>query len=105
MPTTSSTQEVEVTVTSQEALGVVAVIDVFVQVFDGALLIESGVVQTTIPLLSGQSEVLYFEFASPTTAVQLTASVDDDGAGGSQYNECIEDNNNTGTEFAPCGID
>lgn len=97
-------QELEVTVTNQGALGVASGIDVFVQVFDlNNTLIESGVVQTTIPLLPGQSEVIFFQFNSPEDNVRISATVDSDGAGGSQYNECIEDNNDDNTDFEACG--
>jgi hypothetical protein len=98
-------QEVEVTVTNQGALGVAAGIDVFVQIFDGTTLVDAGVVQTTGPILPGQSEVLFYSFVPPAATVQVHASVDDDGLGGSQYNECFEDNNEADGEFTPCGID
>jgi hypothetical protein len=98
-------QEVEITVTNKGALGVGAGVDVFVQIFDGTTLVDSGVVQTTIPLLPGQSEILLFSFVPTVATVTVNATVDDDGAGGSQYNECIEDNNKDAGEFSPCGID
>lgn len=98
-------QEVEITVTNNGALGVGAGVDVFVQIFDGATLVDSGVVQTTIPLLPGQSEIIVYSFVPTTATVTVNASVDNDGAGGSQYNECIEDNNDDAGDFSPCGID
>ncbi len=101
----ASDQNAEITVTNQGALGVGAGVDVFVQVINNAVVVESGVVQTTAPILPGQSEVLIFNFSSPTTSVLLTASVDNDGSGGSQYNECVEDNNDDEIDFVPCGID
>ena len=101
----AAAQEVEITVTNNGALGVGAGVDVFVQIFDGTTLVDSGVVQTTIPLLPGQSEIIVYSFVPTAATVTVTATVDDDGAGGSQYNECIEDNNEDGGEFSPCGID
>lgn len=98
-------QEVEITVTNQGALGVGAGVDVFVQIFDGMTLVDSGVVQTTIPLLPGQSEIILYSFIPTVATVTVNATVDDDGAGGSQYNECIEDNNKDAGDFSPCGID
>ncbi|HET6414850.1 MAG TPA: VCBS repeat-containing protein [Polyangiales bacterium] len=58
---------------------------------------DLGTVATRDWLLPGQSEQLEFLFEIPTgpevTAIVVTASADDDGMDGQQYNECDEENN------------
>ncbi len=59
--------------------------------------IDLGTVATEDWLLPGQSEQLQVLFEIPdgpeVTAIVVSASVDDDGGDGQQYNECDEDNN------------
>ena len=61
-----------------------------------------GVERTTRFLLPGQSETLIFTYAPAGgftfNDFTVRAIVDDDGMGGSEYNECIEDNNEATSE-------
>jgi hypothetical protein len=59
--------------------------------------LDLGTVATTDWLLPGQSETFEVVFLIPegpeVTEIVLSAHVDDDGAGGQQYNECDDENN------------
>lgn len=101
----TNAQEIEITVRNDGALGVAAGVDVFVQIVDGATVLSSIVLKTTLPLLPGQSEILVHTFDPPTTTAQVQVAVDDDGTGSGQYNECVEDNNNASIEAGPCVIE
>ena len=98
------TVDVAVTVGNRGALGVAAGLPVTATLTpgDGTPAIDLGVQRTTRFLLPGQEETLIF---SPTFAGGFTfrdftvsATVDSDGMGGSEYNECIEDNNDRTSE-------
>jgi len=105
---TTDTAEIEVTVTNAGALGVapgVPVVAYATQAGGAEELI--GVERTTRFLLPGQSETITFTWspAGGFTAATFTvrAIVDDDGMGGSEYNECLEDNNEaTSMSFMTC---
>lgn len=104
----TDTAEIEVTVTNAGALGVAPGIPVVAYATqDGGTEELIGVERTTRFLLPGQSETLTFTwspaggFSAATFTVR--AVVDDDGMGGSEYNECIEDNNeSTSMAFMTC---
>lgn len=94
----SGVLRIAVTVTNRGALGVAPGIDVWVRATPaGGAEVDLGVVQTTTTLLPGRSEVIVVEWdlGAPFTFESFTveATVDDDGMGNGQYNECIEDNN------------
>src|SRR5690606_35714248 len=89
---------IAVTVTNRGALGVPPGIDVWVRATpEGGAEVDLGVVRTTTTLLPGRSETLVVEWdlGGPFDFARFTveATVDDDGTGTGQYNECIEDNN------------
>ncbi len=94
----TDTAEIEVTVTNAGALGVAPGVPVVAYATQAGGTEELiGVERTTRFLLPGQSETITFTwspaggFSAATFTVR--AIVDDDGMGGSEYNECIEDNN------------
>jgi len=64
---------------------------------DDARTFDLGTVATRDWLLPGQSEQLEVVFDVPAgpqvSAIVVSATVDDDGMGGQQYNECNDDNN------------
>jgi len=104
--TTSVT--VQVTVTNAGALGVAPGVPVvaYGTLADGTEELI-GVERTTTFLLPGQRETLTFTWmpSGGFTAGTFTirAVVDDDGMGGSEYNECLEDNNELTSEaFMSC---
>ena len=94
---------VRVTVTNAGALGVAPGIPVVAYAtLSGGTEELIGVQRTTTFLLPGQRETLVFSFM-PTgsftgATFTIRAVVDDDGMGGSEYNECIEDNNELESE-------
>jgi hypothetical protein len=104
----TDTAEIEVTVTNAGALGVAPGVPVVAYATqDGGTEELIGVERTTRFLLPGQSETITFTWspAGGFTASTFTvrAIVDDDGEGGSEYNECIEDNNeSTSMAFMTC---
>ncbi|MCC6873125.1 MAG: hypothetical protein IT378_02360 [Sandaracinaceae bacterium] len=94
----TATAQIAVTVGNRGALGVAAGIPVIATATpEGGAPIPLGVERTTMFLLPGQTERVIFTFmpAGGFTFMRftVTARVDDDGMGGSEYNECIEDNN------------
>jgi hypothetical protein len=94
----SATLEVAVTVGNRGALGVAAGVPVIASVTPtGGTPEPLGVQRTTMFLLPGQMERILFTWSPaggfPGPDFTVTARVDDDGMGGSEYNECIEDNN------------
>ncbi|MCP4445012.1 MAG: hypothetical protein GY811_06660 [Myxococcales bacterium] len=100
---TNGEQEVEVVVSNSGSLGVVAGIDIFVEILVNGAVIDSGTLQTTIPLLAGQQETLFYSFTPPSGDFSVRVTVDDDGTGAAQYNECDEDNNQGGADVPACG--
>ena len=68
--------------------------------------LELPSVATTDWLLPGQSESFELVFDIPegpeVTSIVVSASVDDDGAGGQQYNECDEENNTADSNSMSC---
>lgn len=87
-----------VTVTNRGVLGVPPGIAVWVRATqeDGTV-VDLGVHRTTTTLLPGRSEVIVVTWdlggPFPFRDFTIEAIADDDGMGGSDYNECIEDNN------------
>jgi hypothetical protein len=73
---------------------------------DGAQVFDLGAVATTEWLLPGQSEQLEVAFEIPEGSeiarLVVSATVDDDGMGGGQYNECQEDNNRATSNPISC---
>lgn len=73
---------------------------------DGAQVFDLGAVATTEWLLPGQSEQLEVAFEVPEgseiAGIVVSATVDDDGMGGGQYNECQEDNNGATSNPISC---
>lgn len=69
-----------------------------------------GVMRTTTLILPGRSETLTFVY-TPAGGVfdfetfTVDATVDSDGMGGSEYNECLEDNNSLESDaFMTCSF-
>jgi hypothetical protein len=101
----TGTATIAVTVRNRGALGVAPGVPVVASATPlGGMAQSLGVQRTTTLILPGRTETLTFTwtpaggfdgFASFT----VEAIVDSDGMGGSEYNECIEDNN-TGTSEA-----
>ena len=94
----SGVLRIAVTVTNRGVLGVPPGIDVWVRATPaGGAELELGVVRTTTTLLPGRSEtlVVVWDLGGPFSFESFTveATVDDDGMGNGQYNECVEDNN------------
>ena len=98
----SGSLEIAITVGNQGALGVAAGVPVIASITpEGGSAESLGVMRTTTFLLPGQEETLFFNWSAATGGFSfetftVTASVDDDGEGGAEYNECDEANN-TGT--------
>jgi len=67
---------------------------------------DLGAVPTTGWLRTGQSETLEVVFEIPqgphVTGIVVRASVDDDGTGAQQYNECDDENNTTVSNPISC---
>lgn len=67
-----------------------------------------GLVRTENRLGPGQSEQLHVDFDIPDgwrhTEIFVSATVDDDGEGGHQYNECNEENNVSTSSSIPCPL-
>ncbi len=89
---------IAVTVKNEGALGVAPGVPVFARATPLDLPpVTIGVERTTLRLLPGQSERVIFmyvvEGGFTFSSFTVDAMVDDDGMGGSVYNECHEDNN------------
>jgi hypothetical protein len=73
---------------------------------DDQRVFDLGTVSTRDWLLPGQSEQLELVFEIPAgqevTAIVVTASADDDGMDGQQYNECDEGNNTSHSNPISC---
>ncbi|MFK7988064.1 MAG: FG-GAP-like repeat-containing protein [Sandaracinaceae bacterium] len=104
---------IEVTVRNDGAIGAAPGVPVHAVVTPGGggATIDLGVQLTTTNLLPGRTETLVFllpvgDVPSDLVEYDVTATVDSDGAGGSRYNECNEDNNvgMTETAFRWCSI-
>lgn len=101
--------DIAVTVGNRGALGVAAGVPVIASVTpEGGAPEALGVQRTTAFLLPGQEETLIFRWApaggfTGFRNYSVTARVDDDGMGGSEYNECDETNNEGMSEvFMTC---
>ncbi|MCB9611291.1 MAG: hypothetical protein H6722_02425 [Sandaracinus sp.] len=99
----SGTVRVAVVVGNRGALGVAAGVPVIASATPTGGSAEAlGVERTTTFLLPGRTERVIFEwspaggFTFPTFTVEAT--VDSDGMGGSEYNECDEENNGATSE-------
>lgn len=79
---------------------------VLVETADGQEQFDLGAFATTDWLLPGQSEQLDVVFAIPDgtllTEIRVSATIDDDGMSGQQYNECDEDNNTSTSNPISC---
>ncbi len=79
---------------------------VVAETIDGAEQFDLGAFPTTGWLLPGQFEQLDVVFAIPQgvalTEIRVVATVDDDGMGGQQYNECDESNNAVSSNPISC---
>jgi len=75
---------------------------------DDARVFDLGTVATTDWLLPGQSEQLEAVFEVPAgpsvNGIVVSVTVDDDGAGGQQYNECNDDNNGAASNRMTCPL-
>jgi hypothetical protein len=71
-----------------------------------SMVFDLGAVPTSDWLLPGRSELLEVAFEIPdgleVTGVVVSATVDDDGMGGQQYNECNDDNNGATSSPITC---
>ncbi len=103
--------DIAVTVGNRGALGVAAGVPVIAYALadDAAEEVFLGVQRTTRFLLPGQEERIIFRFTPAEGftfgTYTVRAIVDSDGEGGSEYNECIEDNNEGDSEvLRSCGL-
>jgi len=75
---------------------------------DDTRVFDLGTVATADWLLPGQSEQLEVVFevpaGAPVTRIAVSATVDDDGVGGQQYNECNDDNNGAASNPITCPL-
>ncbi|MCX4245108.1 FG-GAP-like repeat-containing protein [Paraliomyxa miuraensis] len=86
--------EISVKVLNQGCLGVGPGVNVSFYDSDQGLL---ATVQTQGPIPAGGSETIQLSLPNPGNApFEITVVVDDSGAGAGAFNECIEDNNETG---------
>ncbi len=105
---TTATATIGVTVGNRGALGVAPGVPVVATAHPmGGAPVSLGVAHTSTYILPGRSETLLFTFspAGGFTFATFTveATVDSDGMGGAEYNECIEDNNTATSEpLATC---
>lgn len=106
----ASTVRITITVANRGALGVPAGILVHATVtLDNGQTFDLGALSTSQPLLPGQTTQLHFDWVQPEigsfTSFTVRASVDDDGTGVGQYNECDEANNAaTSVDLLGCSI-
>ncbi len=102
--------DIAVTVGNRGALGVAAGVPVIASATpEGGTPESLGVMRTTTFLLPGQEETLIFRYEPDGgwtfPSFSVTAIVDDDGMGGSEYNECDETNNEGMSEvLMTCGL-
>ncbi|MBX7192324.1 MAG: hypothetical protein K1X94_09710 [Sandaracinaceae bacterium] len=94
----SATAEIAVTVANRGALGVAPGVPVLVRVTPmGGAAVTLPVQLTRTLILPGRSETLTFSYTAAGgftfESFTVEATVDSDGMGGSEYNECLEDNN------------
>jgi hypothetical protein len=101
---------IAVTVRNDGALGVPPGVHVRVTATSaGGETVEAGVATTTTRLLPGSSETLRLDWPQPESwgydPFTVSATVDDDGTGAGDYNECDEANNGrTSDPFPSCLI-
>ncbi|MBN8609285.1 MAG: hypothetical protein J0L92_01785 [Deltaproteobacteria bacterium] len=108
---TPASARIAVTITNRGALGVAPGVPVIAFATPlGGMRESLGVMRTTTLILPGRSETLTFVYA-PAGGVfdfetfTVEATVDSDGMGGSEYNECLEDNNSLESEaFMTCSF-
>ncbi len=95
-----------ITVGNDGALSVPDGIDVHVTVTLSGETTVLGTFQTTEWLVPGGSEVFEATFSPPSSSqFTVTATVDDDGEGNDEYNECDESNNSlTSNPITACGV-
>lgn len=106
----SGIADIAVTVGNRGALGVAAGVPVIASATpEGGAPESLGLMRTTTFLLPGQEETVIFRYEPAGGwsfgSFTVTAIVDDDGMGGSEYNECDETNNEGMSEvLMTCGL-
>jgi hypothetical protein len=103
----TATATIAVTVRNRGALGVAPGVPVIASATPmGGAPQALGVQRTTTLILPGRTETLLFTWTpvggfGGFTSFTVEATVDSDGMGGSEYNECNEDNNSGTSEALP----